>query len=151
MVTVRERLDSLPVAELAEVQEKLRLNAEEREALEATARRLLEAWGGVDTPPSTIPQPVAPSPRPPTVSELSNPLANRIATGTASYAEQAVWTLNSNLGRNYSALELAELWNVRSDSDLRLLRSALARSAARGWIRRVGHGRYTSIHSGQAT
>jgi hypothetical protein len=151
MTTVRERLDSLPVAELAEVREKLRVNAEEREALEATARRLLEAWGGVDTPPSPIAPPVPPAPRPLSTSELSNPLAQRIASGTASFAEQTVWTLNSNLGRNYSALELAELWNIRSESDLRLLRSALARSAVRGWIRRVGHGRYTSIHSGQPT
>ncbi len=150
MTTVRDRLDSLPVAELAEVRDKLRVNAEEREALEAIARRLLEAWGGVDTPASPIPQPAPSEPPPRSVSELSNPLANRIALGTASFAEQAVWTLNSNLGRNYSALELAELWNIRSDSDLRLLRSALARSAARGWISRVGHGRYTSIHSGQA-
>ncbi len=151
MATVRDRLDTLPVAELAEVREKLRLNAEEREALEATARRLLEAWGGVDTPPSPIPSPASSTPSPPpppTVSDLSNPLARRIASGTASYAEQAVWTLNSNLGRYYTASDLADLWNERSAIGVRTIQSALIRSAARGWIRRVGHGRYSSIHSG---
>ena len=43
MTTVRESLDALPVAELAEVREKLRRNAEEREELEARAKHLLEA------------------------------------------------------------------------------------------------------------
>ncbi len=147
MATVRDRLDTLPVAELAEVREKLRLNAEEREALEAMARHLLEAWGGVDTPPSPFP-PAAPSPPPPpTVAELSNPVAWRMADGTASYAEQALWTLNSNPGRYYTALDLAGLWNVKSEANVKTIRSALIRSAARGWIRRVSHGRYTSIHT----
>lgn len=146
MATVRERLDSLPVAELAEVREKLRLNAEEREALEATARRLLEAWGGVDTPPSPIPLPAPAAPTPPPVLEL-NPLAQRVASGNASFAEQAVWVLNSNLGKYYTAGDLGDLWNIKSERNMKSIRSILAKTAARGWIRRVGHGRYTSIHS----
>src|SRR5260221_8422158 len=129
MTTVRDRLDTLPVAELAEVREKLRLNAEEREALEATARRLLEAWGGVDTPPSPIPSPAPAAPPPPSVSELSNPLAQKVASGTASYAELAIWVLNSNLGKYYSAGDLGDLWNIKSERDMRTIRSALIRTA----------------------
>ena len=148
MATVRERLETLPVAELAEVREKLRLNAEEREALEATARRLLEAWGGVDEPPSPPAPPAEPpAPPPARTSVVINPLADRVAAGNASFAELTVWTLNSNLGKNYSALDLAGLWKIRSGIDVETIRSALARCAARGTIRRVAHGRYTSIYS----
>ena len=149
MATVRERLETLPVAELAEVREKLRLNAEEREALEATARQLLEAWGEVDEPPPPAP-PAPPAPPPAPTSVIANPLAERVAAGNASYAEMAVWVLNSNLGKDYSASDLADLWNVRSEIDARTIRTTLARSAARGWIRRVKHGRYTSIYSSQS-
>ncbi len=149
MATVRERLETLPVAELAEVREKLRLNAEEREALEATARKLLEAWGGVDEPAQ--PPPPAPSAPPPTpTSVITNPMADRVASGNASYAEMAVWVLNSNLGKDYSASDLTDLWNVRSEMTARTIRASLAHAAARGWIRRVKHGRYTSIYSGQS-
>jgi hypothetical protein len=144
MATVRDRLDSLPVAELAEVREKLRVNAEEREALEAIARRLLEAWGGVDTPPSPV-TPPAPT-APPPVPELS-PLAWRVASGDASIAEQAVWVFNSNLGKYYTAGDLGDLWNIKSEKVMKTIRSTLAKTAKRGWIRKVSHGRYTSIHS----
>src|SRR5260221_10964343 len=143
MATVRDRLDTLPVAELAEVREKLRLNAKEREAMEATARKLLEAWGGVDEPPA----PAAPPPAMTLV--VANPMADRVAAGNASYAEMAVWVLNSNLGKDYSASDLTDLWNVRSEMTARTIRASLAHAAARGWIRRVKHGRYTSIYSGQ--
>src|SRR5713226_1578691 len=77
MATVRERLETLPVAELAEVREKLRLNAEEREALEATARKLLEAWGGVDEP-AQPPPPAPPAPPPTPTSVITNPMADRV-------------------------------------------------------------------------
>lgn len=143
MATLRERLETLPVAELAqlaEVREKLRLNAEEREALEATARKLLEALGMTEEPPPPPPSPT---------SVVANPMAERVATGNGSYAEMAVWVLNSNLGKDYSASDLVDLWNVRSAMTARTIRSALVKSAARGWIRRVKHGRYTSIYSGR--
>ena len=81
---------------------------------------------------------------------IANPLAERVAAGNASYAEMAVWVLNSNLGKDYSASDLTDLWNVRSEMTARTIRASLAHAAARGWIRRVKHGRYTSIYSGQS-
>jgi hypothetical protein len=140
MATVPERLEALPVVELAEVREKLRLNAEEREALEATAKQLLEAWAAVDTPPPPPPQ-AAPPPA------QADSLTQRLAAG-ASFAEVAILTLNLNPGNSFSAPELAALWHIRSENDVSTIRSALARCAVRGAIRRVGHGRYKSIRSG---
>ncbi|SRR5258708_1611342 len=141
MVTVRESLDALPVVELAEVREKLRLNAEEREALEATAKRLMEGWAALALPaPLPAPRP-APAPSVPAVSSAALP------PRVLSMADRAVSTLNSNPEKNYSAMELAQLWNIRS-GDVAGMRSALARLFSRGRIRKVAFGRYTSIHSG---
>jgi hypothetical protein len=137
MTTVRESLDALPVAELAEVREKLRVNAEEREALEATAKRLLEAWAAVAVPPPPPPQP-APTPQ---VLVVQAPVTYK------SLAERAVATVSSNAGRSFSAVDLAQLWSISHESDLNAIRSGLSRAASRGWIRRASYGRYTSVYS----
>lgn len=138
MATFRERLDALPVAELAEVREKLRLNAEEREALEARAKQLLEAWAAIAAPPP-------PSPLPPTAPQVQ---VVQAAVTYRGLAERAVATINSNAGRSFSALDLGQLWNITHESDLNAIRSGLSRAASRGWVRRAAYGRYTSIHSG---
>ncbi|SRR5260221_4873812 len=140
MTTVRESLDALPVAELAEVREKLRQNAEEREELESTAKRLLDAWAVVALPPPPAP----PAPR---AAEV--PLV-QVAT-YKSLAERAVATVNSNAGRSFTALELAQDWRLTHGSDLNAIRSGLSRAASRGFLRRVAFGRYTSIYSAPGT
>ena len=64
-----------------------------------------------------------------------------------SLAERAVATVNSNVGRSFTALELAQDWRVTQASSLNAIRSGLSRAAARGFLRRVAFGRYTSVYS----
>jgi len=107
MATVQESLDALPVAELAEVREKLRLNAEEREALEARAKQLLEAWAAVAVPPA--PPPPLPPPPPPAAPRVQ--VVQAVATYD-SFAARVVATVNSNAGESFSAMDLGQLWNI---------------------------------------
>jgi hypothetical protein len=138
MTTVSESLDALPVAELAEVREQLRRNAEERKQLEATAKRLLDAWTALALPPPPAPAPVQ--------------AASVVQVTTyRSLAERAVATVNSNAGRSFTALELAQDWQLTHQGDLNAIRSGLSRAASRGFLRRIAFGRYTSIYSAPGT
>ncbi len=136
MATVQESLDALPVAELAEVREKLRLNAEERQALEARAKQLLEAWAAVAVPPAPPPPPPPAAPRVQVVQAVAT---------YDSFAARVVATVNSNAGKSFSAMDLGELWNITLERDMNAIRLGLSRAASRGLIRRAAHGRYTSI------
>lgn len=136
MATVRESLDALPVAELAEVQEKLRLNAEEREALEARAKQLLEALAAVAGPPPLPPPPPPAAPRVQVV--------QAVATYDG-FPARVVAIVSSNAGKSFSAMDLAQLWNLSDERDLNAIRLALSRASSQGLIRRAAHGRYTSI------
>lgn len=143
MTTVRDRLEALPVTELAEIREKLRQNAAEREALEAAAYRLLEQWTEATVPaaaPASLPVQV-PAP----AIAIAVPPASDL-----SLSEAAVLTINSNPDKHFSAMELAQIWNIRGRG-IDGFRSALSRLLSRGRVRKVAFGRYASIHAGRPT
>src|ERR1700688_2606730 len=129
MTTVRDRLEALPVTELAEIREKLRQNAAEREALEAAANRLLEQWE-VTAPPSPSVSLPAQIHAVPAIAIVAPPARE------LSWAERAVMVINSNPEKNYSAMELAQLWNI-GGSHIDGVRSALSRLFSKGHIRKV--------------
>lgn len=63
-----------------------------------------------------------------------------------SLALQILWVLRSHRDRDLSASDVAEKLSLTRQSELENIRVHLSRMRQRGWIKRVGHGRYQAFN-----